>query len=61
MAMKNATVPPNMHFETLNPDIEPFYRNLEVPTSAKAWPDALVAPMLMRFWRATSLLFITRP
>ncbi|KLO93751.1 Uncharacterized protein Y057_14337 [Fusarium fujikuroi] len=39
MAMKNATVPPNMHFETLNPDIEPFYSNLEVPTSAKAWPD----------------------
>ncbi|GKU15632.1 unnamed protein product, partial [Fusarium langsethiae] len=39
MAMKNATVPPNMHFETLNPDIEPFYGNLEVPTSAKAWPS----------------------
>ncbi|ENH67909.1 Lovastatin nonaketide synthase [Fusarium oxysporum f. sp. cubense race 1] len=39
MAMKNATVPPNMHFETLNPDIEPFYSNLEVPTSAKTWPD----------------------
>ncbi|KAG5765090.1 hypothetical protein H9Q72_006842 [Fusarium xylarioides] len=39
MAMKNATVPPNMHFETLNPDIEPFYSNLEVPTSAKAWPN----------------------
>jgi hybrid polyketide synthase / nonribosomal peptide synthetase ACE1 len=39
MAMKNATVPPNMHFETLNPDIEPFYSNLEVPTTAKAWPS----------------------
>ncbi|KAF4337392.1 polyketide synthase [Fusarium beomiforme] len=39
MAMKNAIVPPNMHFETLNPDIEPFYDNLEVPTSAKAWPS----------------------
>ncbi|EXM19870.1 hypothetical protein FOTG_12105 [Fusarium oxysporum f. sp. vasinfectum 25433] len=39
MSMKNATVPPNMHFETLNPDIEPFYSNLEVPTSAKTWPD----------------------
>lgn len=28
LALKNATLPPNLLFESLNPEIEPFYGNL---------------------------------
>lgn len=38
MAIRNKTIPPNMHFNTLNPDLEPFYGHLQVPTAAQAWP-----------------------
>ncbi|PWY77825.1 hypothetical protein BO83DRAFT_406874 [Aspergillus eucalypticola CBS 122712] len=31
-------VPPNLHFNELNPDIQPFYGAFEVPTSVKEWP-----------------------
>ncbi|KAI1328158.1 hybrid PKS-NRPS PsoA [Xylariaceae sp. FL0255] len=37
-AVRYGLIPPNLHFERLNPDIEPFYRGLEVPTSLKPWP-----------------------
>ncbi|KAL8330854.1 hypothetical protein RB593_001687 [Gaeumannomyces tritici] len=37
-AMKHKTVPPNLHLETLNPSVEPFYTNLEIPVSATPWP-----------------------
>ncbi|RYP10842.1 hypothetical protein DL764_000394 [Monosporascus ibericus] len=39
LALQNSTVPPNLLFERLNPRIEPFYKHLEVPTSAKPWPE----------------------
>jgi hybrid polyketide synthase/nonribosomal peptide synthetase ACE1 len=38
LAMQNKTVPPNMLFTKLNPSIEPFYHNLEVPVQAIPWP-----------------------
>ncbi|KAF4992227.1 hypothetical protein FDECE_13779 [Fusarium decemcellulare] len=38
LAIQNHTIPPNMHFKTLNPDITPYYKHLHVPTSAHAWP-----------------------
>ncbi|PYI02720.1 hypothetical protein BO78DRAFT_422284 [Aspergillus sclerotiicarbonarius CBS 121057] len=38
LALQNGAVPPNMHFQNLNPDIVPFYGALEVPTSLKEWP-----------------------
>ncbi|KAJ5149740.1 hypothetical protein N7448_001318 [Penicillium atrosanguineum] len=38
LALQNAIVPPNMHFNNLNPDISPFYDSLEVPVSATEWP-----------------------
>lgn len=41
LAIQNSTIPPNMHFEELNPRIAPFYDNLEVPTTAKPWPKVL--------------------
>ncbi|KAM0202100.1 hypothetical protein ACHAQI_010959 [Fusarium lateritium] len=39
LALRNGTVPPNMHFEQLNPDIVPFYNHLEVPVTATPWPE----------------------
>ncbi|KAF5675208.1 polyketide synthase [Fusarium circinatum] len=39
LAIQNKTVPPNMHFDVLNPKIKPFYDNLEVPIKALAWPE----------------------
>jgi acyl transferase domain-containing protein len=38
LAMRHHTVPPNLHLETLNPSVEPFYSNLRIPTTAQPWP-----------------------
>ncbi|RWA13463.1 hypothetical protein EKO27_g1633 [Xylaria grammica] len=38
-AVRHGLIPPNLHFNRLNPDIEPYYRGLEVPTSLKPWPN----------------------
>jgi hybrid polyketide synthase/nonribosomal peptide synthetase ACE1 len=38
LAIQNATIPPNLLFSKLNPEIEPFYTHLQIPTSAKPWP-----------------------
>ncbi|KAL8913542.1 MAG: hypothetical protein Q9171_001624 [Xanthocarpia ochracea] len=32
-------IPPNLLFKTLNPDIEPFYKGLHVPTTLTPWPQ----------------------
>jgi acyl transferase domain-containing protein len=39
LAVHNSIIPPNLHFETLNPAIEPFYAHLKIPTVAQPWPD----------------------
>lgn len=39
LAVKNGIMPPNMHFQDLNPAIQPFYANLQIPTKAFPWPD----------------------
>lgn len=39
LAIQNKAIPPNMHFNHLNPNIEPFYSGLEVPTSLLPWPE----------------------
>ncbi|RFU78915.1 hybrid pks-nrps [Trichoderma arundinaceum] len=39
LAIKNRTIPPNLHFRELNPRITPFYDNLHVPTEALPWPE----------------------
>jgi acyl transferase domain-containing protein len=39
LAMKNGFIPPNMLFEELNPDIEPYYGKLEILKAAKPWPQ----------------------
>lgn len=38
LALQHGIIPPNMLFNRLNPAIEPFYHDLQVATSAKAWP-----------------------
>ncbi|KAB8233744.1 uncharacterized protein BDW43DRAFT_310755 [Aspergillus alliaceus] len=38
LAVQNKTLPPNMHFHTLNPEIEPYYGKLQILTSVKPWP-----------------------
>lgn len=38
LALQNATVPPNMLFNQLNPAILPFYNDLEIVTEAQEWP-----------------------
>ena len=38
LALKHAVIPPNMHFSSLNPNVEPFYMHLRVVTSARRWP-----------------------
>ncbi|KAI1383554.1 hybrid PKS-NRPS PsoA [Hypoxylon trugodes] len=37
-AVQHGLIPPNLHFHQLNPEVEPFYHHLEVPTKLKPWP-----------------------
>ncbi|ROT36433.1 beta-ketoacyl synthase domain-containing protein [Sodiomyces alkalinus F11] len=39
LAVQHGQIPPNLHFNRLNPKIEPFYDCLEVPTRLQAWPE----------------------
>ncbi|CAH0050588.1 unnamed protein product [Clonostachys solani] len=39
LAVQHGQIPPNLHFNRLNPKIEPFYNGLEVPTRLKPWPE----------------------
>ncbi|KAI4086542.1 MAG: hypothetical protein LQ344_007466 [Seirophora lacunosa] len=39
LAVQHKTIPPNMHFTRLNPDIAPYYNNLKVPVQSCEWPD----------------------
>ncbi|KAI0203696.1 hypothetical protein F4808DRAFT_467077 [Astrocystis sublimbata] len=38
LALQNSTIPPNVLFRRLNPRLEPFYDNLNVPVSLMPWP-----------------------
>lgn len=44
LAIQNEVIPPNMHFNNLNPKVEPFYKNLEVPTTLTPWPETNDGP-----------------
>ncbi|XWW99229.1 hypothetical protein V2A60_007238 [Cordyceps javanica] len=39
LAIQNGTIPPNLHFESLNPAIKPYYGNLQIATEAIPWPS----------------------
>lgn len=38
LAVQHKVIPPNLLFSSLNPEIEPFYHRLQVPTKEIAWP-----------------------
>lgn len=38
LSVQTGTIFPNMLFEDLNPDIEPYYGNLQIVTDTKPWP-----------------------
>ncbi|RDA87869.1 hypothetical protein CP532_2942 [Ophiocordyceps camponoti-leonardi (nom. inval.)] len=38
-AVRRGVVPPNMHFDKLNPEIEPFSARLRIATDAVPWPE----------------------
>ena len=44
LAIRHGQIPPNLHFKHLSPTVAPFYQNLEIPTSAQAWPEVPGAP-----------------
>jgi acyl transferase domain-containing protein len=39
IAVEKGVIPPNLHFQKLNPAIEPFYQHLKIPLAAEPWPE----------------------
>jgi hybrid polyketide synthase/nonribosomal peptide synthetase ACE1 len=39
LALQHSIVPPNLLFNRLNPDVEPFYKGLHIPVEATSWPE----------------------
>lgn len=39
LALQNGQVPPNLHFNRLSPMVKPHYKNLEIPTTLREWPQ----------------------
>ncbi|PLB48173.1 hypothetical protein P170DRAFT_410869 [Aspergillus steynii IBT 23096] len=39
LSLRHGVVAPNLHFEQLNPAIEPYARQLRVPTDCQPWPQ----------------------
>ncbi|KAG5745013.1 hypothetical protein H9Q70_012287 [Fusarium xylarioides] len=38
LALQHAFIPPNLLFDNLNPNVAPFYENLEILKKARPWP-----------------------
>lgn len=38
LALQNDSIAPNMHLNHLNPAVEPFYSDIEIPTGSQPWP-----------------------
>ncbi|KAJ3567181.1 hypothetical protein NPX13_g6860 [Xylaria arbuscula] len=39
LSLKHGLIPPNLHFEKLNPEVESSYSHLQIPTVLTPWPD----------------------
>ncbi|KAM4055902.1 KR domain-containing protein [Hirsutella rhossiliensis] len=37
-ALRKSIIPPNLHFNQLNPAVAPFYGNIQITNTAKPWP-----------------------
>lgn len=44
LALQHGTIPPNLLFEKLSDRVAPFYKNVEIPIKAKAWPTVPGTP-----------------
>jgi len=38
LAVQHGQIPANLHFNQLNPKVEPYYSNLRIPTETMPWP-----------------------
>lgn len=38
LALQHGEIVPNLHLDRLNPAVQPFYSNLEIPTEHRSWP-----------------------
>lgn len=59
LGVQHGVIPANMLFTELNPDIEPYYGFLQIPTSAKPWP--LLPPGVPRRASVNSALTTLHP
>jgi acyl transferase domain-containing protein len=39
LAVQHKQIPANLHFNNLNPKVEPYYTNLRIPTETLPWPS----------------------
>lgn len=39
LALQHGRIPANLHFQKLNPKIQPYYTNLRIPTETVPWPS----------------------
>ncbi|KAL0938247.1 beta-ketoacyl synthase domain-containing protein [Colletotrichum truncatum] len=39
LAVQHGVIPPNQHFEKLNPAVQPFYHHVSIPTEVQPWPQ----------------------
>ncbi|KAI1085697.1 hypothetical protein F5B20DRAFT_519373 [Whalleya microplaca] len=39
LALQNSTIPPNLLFNRLNPDLKPFTSQFRIPTESQPWPE----------------------
>jgi acyl transferase domain-containing protein/SAM-dependent methyltransferase/NADP-dependent 3-hydroxy acid dehydrogenase YdfG len=39
LALQHSRIPANLHFQELNPKIQPYYTNLRIPTETVPWPS----------------------
>ncbi|KXJ95007.1 hypothetical protein Micbo1qcDRAFT_143263 [Microdochium bolleyi] len=39
LALQHGRIPANLHFQELNPKIQPYYTNLRIPTETVPWPS----------------------
>ncbi|KAL8658880.1 MAG: hypothetical protein Q9202_007392 [Teloschistes flavicans] len=40
LALKHASIPPNLHFNDVSPKVAPIFKHLEIPTARVPWPPS---------------------
>ena len=41
LALKHAIALPNLHFDNISPNVAPFFKHLDIPTTPMAWPTSV--------------------